>query len=205
MGKDAARQLQLGDPQLIGFSERLLHEIQIFFRGGRALVRLHAGLGRPVRWEVEMALVESFAVHTRALADFFFQAKRGSRFPNDAFAIDYFDSPKNWIKLAGPPGHWLRAIRDQRSQVDRFGAQIGHLNYGTHPLSEDATGWPTVQLMREMGSTLQTFIDNVPPQRVSDDFTMKARAEVPLAARLQGQPLALALWTPPATTRGLNA
>ena len=45
--------------------------------------------------------------------------------------------------------------------------QIGHLNFRTLPVSEDARGWPTIQLARELGSAVATFVNVVDDGKVA--------------------------------------
>jgi hypothetical protein len=194
--------------ELSAMSERLLHDVQVAFHVSRTLVRSSVGFAKPSTWEVEMALVESFALHARALVDFFFTRKRQERYPEDAYAIDFFDPPTRWHRLMPEQGPWLSGIRLRAPKggqaVDRFGQQLGHLNYVVAPLSDYARGWPTVQISRDLGAVLQVFVNHVDPRNVAPDFKSKAQREVPVAARLGNERQVLALWTPPATTRPLH-
>ena len=198
------------DAELVAFSERLLHDIQAFFRVGRSLTRAAVGFGRPLRWEVETALVESLALHTRALSDFFYSRRRGTHRHqrDDAFAFDFFEPRRErWFTIAGEPGPWVRSVRmygePGTTAIDRFGSQIGHLNYRVVPVSDYARGWPVMQLAHELGAVVCAFADAVPDAKVSTDFKARTRGETPLTARLPTQRLPIALWTTPATPRRL--
>ncbi len=67
--------------ELVTFSERLLHSTVLYFRLARALTRTRIGIEAPQPWETSTAQVESFAMHTRGLADFFYRVKRSKNFP----------------------------------------------------------------------------------------------------------------------------
>jgi len=191
--------------ELVEFSHRLLHEVQVFFHVGRALIRSRLGLGRPLPWETEMALVESFALHTRALSDFFYKEKRGRQYPDDALAFDFFDQLAQWRRIAPPQGPWLRGIkrsaRDPQDRVDRFGEQLGHLTYKQPAVSDYARGWPVAQVTHEIGVVLAAFIHAVADAKVAPDFKPKAWREIPAVARIPDEHKALGLWAQPVSIR----
>jgi hypothetical protein len=114
------------EKELAEFSKRLLHGVQLYFRLTRTLTRIRIGFDAEPSWETSSAQVESFAMHTRGLADFFYSFKRG-RFDDDAFAFDFFDSPDEWRGIIGEPGQWLRRVQfkpekgSPEARVDRFG------------------------------------------------------------------------------------
>jgi hypothetical protein len=60
------------DRKLVAFSDRLLNSVQLYFGLARRLARLRLSFEQAPPWETETAMVESFALHTRGLADFFF-------------------------------------------------------------------------------------------------------------------------------------
>ncbi len=148
---------QIPDADLQIFSERLLHSIQLYFALSRRLARIRLGFEEAPSWETETAMVESFALHTRGLADFFFtkKASDNERRRHDAWALHYFSPNDRWPRIVGDPGRWLaqtyqRALRGQAG-VDRFGALVAHLNYREAPTSELTRGWPVMQLSHDVG------------------------------------------------------
>jgi hypothetical protein len=195
---------QRSSNELVEFSHRLLHDIQVFFHVGRALTRWRLGLGRPLSWETEMALVESFALHTRALSDFFYTEKRG-RHADNAFAFDFFDHPQQWRRVAPPQGPWLsgikRTARNPQDRVDRFGEQLGHLTFKQPAVSDYARGWPVAQVTHEIGVVLRAFIHAVADAKVASDFKNKAWQEIPAVARIPDDHKAIGLWAQPVSTR----
>lgn len=188
------------------FSRRLLTVFQIYFRVERCLTRSRVGFGARQDWETHTALVESFAMHTRGLADFFFTFK-GSRHDSDAFAFHFFASADEWRSIVGEPGPWLRRVRfrpergSPEERTDRFGEQVAHLTYNAEPASSFAAGWPTMQLANEIGLAACAFIDHVDDTLVASDFKDQAIREVPVRAKLGDRLMPLVLWTPP-TLRG---
>jgi hypothetical protein len=190
------------DDERVALSRWLLHDVQVFFGVTRSLVRIHVGFDPPPAWEVRVAQVESFAVHARALTDFFFKRTRSQWFEDDALAGDFFDHASGWRKFAEEPGPWLKRVqyrpKDQPPSeiVDLFGSHIGHLNFRREPIADVAQGWPPMQVAAELGTLLDRFVDAVDDARVAPDFKTKARREIPVASLRVDDPLAMALWTP---------
>lgn len=184
--------------ELVTFSEHLLYDVQLFFHEGRALTRARLDLTPSLPWEVEMALVESFALHARSLVDFFFRDKGRS---DDAFAAHYFEQGE-WATLRPQPGPWIREVK--HPDLDRFGKEIAHLNYHRVTLAERAKGWPVVQIAGAIGEALWSFVSNVDPARVSPHFKPHAEREIPVFARLNGWPGAIApVWPRASATQTL--
>lgn len=186
---------------LIGFSGQLLHSFQIYFSVGRTLARVRFGFVAPLpAWDITTALVESFAMHNRALFDFFYGPH--PQRADDARAFDYFGSEEEWANLVGAPGHWLTQVREPTTRRDQFGKQIAHLTYRAGPASDSADSWPVMQLASEMGSATWRFIRSVDQRLVVAGFCEDAAREVPARARLEDARLPLLLWTPPAIRPG---
>lgn len=193
-----ARVARPSDDELVAFSEHLLYDVQLFFHEARALTRTRLDLTPSLPWEIEMALVESFALHARSLVDFFF---RDTGRLDDAFAVHFFD-PGEWATLRPEQGPWIREVR--HPAVDRFGKEIAHLNYHRVALAEQAKGWPVIQIAGAIGEVLWTFIQAVPSTRVLPHFRAHAEREIPVFARLNEWPGAIApLWPRASATQTL--
>lgn len=208
-GLVSGKMLARAEQELLAFSDRLLHALQIYFHVSRTLSQIRIGFAPSPPWETETALVESFALHTRGLADFFFTF-HGSRHASDAFAFQFFDSPSQWRQLVGEPGPWLRRVRfrpergSPEAAVDRFGEQIAHLNFVTQPVSELARGWPVMQLANEVGRATSTFVTSVDDRLVHPSFKSMAWREIPVAARHDPDLTPLLVWTRPASRLRLS-
>ena len=191
--------------RLVALSERLLFSIRLYFALSRRLTRIRLGLESGPAWEVETAMVESFALHTRGLADFFFTTS-GSANPrrvHDAWALQFFDPPDRWAELVGDPGPWLRQVYVRKSKsadhVDRFGTLVAHLNHWDPPGSELARGWPVMQLAHNLGLADAKFVRHVDSEKVVPRFRNEALREVPVSARLdQSRLMPMLAWTRPA-------
>jgi hypothetical protein len=179
--------------ELVAFSAHVLYGVHVLFRSGRSLMRARMGLGRPLAWEVETALLESFALHARALHDFFYKPKRG-RHGDDALAMDYVGQ-RRWEKARPEAGEWSKYIKDPSEHLDRVGREVLHLSYWR--LSTDAQavrGWPVMQIAGEVGAVLRLFIENVADRLVVPNFKGDAMAEIPAFVRISGSGAAPAFW-----------
>jgi hypothetical protein len=158
--------------ELRAFSEHLLYELQMLFRLADRL-RSHTDGEEQLPWEVEMACIESFAIHTRALAQFIWRDRTGDRHPDDAFASDYF-----------PPGEWA-TLRDrvQRSAIDglsaRTGHEVAHLSYKRTAIAEEERSWPFDVIAGVIGRAFRLFLENVSPDVVAEDFEGRLRGTWP--------------------------
>ena len=188
------------DAELVEFSaQRLLPEIQIFFAAGRMLTRTRLNLRPSLPWLLETAVLESFALHARALIDFFFKSSR--RWKHDALAADYYH-PGGWELLCPPPGPWIELVRGPR--LDRVGAEIAHLRYDDDvTLDGQARGWPVLQLAGAVGGVLRVFIQSAPSKSLAPGFVEDAWREIPVFVRVGSAGGTPPLW--PRSTRRLPA
>jgi hypothetical protein len=153
------------------FSEHLLYELQMLFRLADRL-RISTDGKDALPWDVEMACIESFAIHARALEGFLWRDPN-ERFPDDAFASEYFD-----------PGVWEELRRRvQRSAIDdvapRAGHEVAHLSYKRLKESAVDRAWPFDVIAGVFGRALRLFLENVPPDRVAADFEARLRSTWP--------------------------
>jgi hypothetical protein len=166
---------------LVSFCEqRLLPEVQLFFAAGRMLTRTRLNLRPRLPWLLETTVLESFALHARALIDFFFKPKRS--WPHDALASDFF-APGEWEDLRPEAGPWIQLVRG--AKLDRVGAEIAHLRYDdAATLQAQARGWPVLQLAGAVGGVLRVFIETAPRQLMTSAFVDPAWREIPVFVRV---------------------
>lgn len=154
--------------ELRNFSEHLLYELQMLFRLADRL-RAHTDEVEELPWEVEMACIESFAIHMRALEQFVWGDPKGDRFPDDAYASDYFPAGE-WAELRG---------RVQRSAIDgltaRTGHEVAHLSYKRSTISSEERTWPFDVIAGVIGRAFRLFLENVSQDVVADDFEKRLR------------------------------
>jgi hypothetical protein len=165
-----------GEHDLRSLSEHVLYEVQMMFRLADRL-RAHVDGREELPWEVEMACIEAFAMHTRVLFEFLFHDPK-SRFPDDGFASDFF-----------APGEWEQ-IRErvQRSALDglwdRAGSEIAHISYKRTSLADEARHWEFDVIAAVIGRAFRLFLENVSPAVVVDGFEQRMRATWPVYLNL---------------------
>lgn len=135
-------------------------------------LRAHVDGKEPLPWDLEMACIEAFALHARVLIEFLWHDPQpNARFPDDAFAADYFQAGE-WAKL--------RALV-QDSQLAgvkvRTGREVAHLSYAR--TESEASDWPFDSLAGVFGRAFRLFLENVPKGVVSSDFEVRIRSVWP--------------------------
>ncbi len=133
--------------ELRAASDHLFYEVGMFDATAR---RLAAGIAEGT---CKNALLESFAVHTRALLQFFFPTNVHD---GDVLAVDYFHDPIAWKKLRGGRPRALDSVND------RVGAEIVHLTYERQNVTPEAKGWNVGAIHVAMMGLIRTFLDNIP-------------------------------------------
>ncbi len=115
-------------------------------------------------WATRNALLESFTLHARSLADFFYAA---SPKPDDAIADDFFDDD-TWRRQRVPENRGWRRFRR------RVGKEIAHLTYKRHDPYDEAATWPHGQIFLELVAVVGEFVRLVPPERLHPEFEARA-------------------------------
>jgi hypothetical protein len=119
--------------------ERVLPEVQLFFAAGRMLTRTRLNLRPRLPSLLETTVLESFALHARALIDFFFKPKRS--WPHDALASDFF-APGEWEDLRPEAGPWIQLVRGATSVRLTGGQKSAARTLGIdEPLREALCAW----------------------------------------------------------------
>lgn len=161
------------DKELRALSEHLLYEAQMLFCLADRL-RAHVDGHQPFpSWEVQMACIESFALHMRVLSEFFWGDSNPKRFPDDARAVDFF-----------PAGQW-EELRDrvQRSQLEglaeRTGHEVAHLSYKRTQPREASRDWKFDLIAGVIGRAFRLFLEHVPAGCITSDFEKQLRSTWP--------------------------
>jgi hypothetical protein len=155
-------------------SEHVLYEVQMLFATATRLREHVKGVQR-LPWELEMATIESFAMHTRVLIEFLWrepQPGQKRRHKEDAFAADFM-----------PPDEWQRVRRPPETTLDglwnRAGSEIAHLSYKrTSVLPEERT-WEFDSIAGSIGRAFRLFLGNVDPANLAEGFEQRMRDSWP--------------------------
>ena len=156
--------------ELCALSEHVLYEVQMLFAMADHL-RDHVKGIKPLPWGIEMACIESFAVHSRVLYKFVWHDPKPNAKHQDCFASEFF-----------PPGEWVETRnRVQKSKLDglwdRTGAEIVHLSYSRITIA--AGEWEFDVVAGVFGMAFRLFLENVDKALVAPGFEDRMRAAWP--------------------------
>jgi hypothetical protein len=160
------------DSELRELSGHVLYEIQVLFGTAEAL-EYHATVDNfELPWVAQMASLEAFVVHARALEHFVFR-DRGARTRRDDGLADDFFEPGRWAELRPPKEITLNELSP------RVGKEIAHITYERTKTTEGTKQWRFAQIAASIGRPLRVFIDNVSQEKVVPDFRSQVRAAFP--------------------------
>lgn len=145
------------EARLYRFSkEHLLYELRMFrvlakiFIEGKLMLNSNSA---EIRETVNNSLVESFAIHSRNLIDFFYRDKGKS---DDIFASYYFDDPDQWTKVRPVEDTKLTGIIRTRANKE-----VGHLTALRLNVEAHKKGWDEIarQAFPFLGEVLLAFVN----------------------------------------------
>jgi hypothetical protein len=145
------------DQELIDQSAHVLWEFrQCALLGKHIYDRRRSGVAELVD-AVDAAALEAFCVHARALGEFLWRDRDNPRrHPDDALAVDWFDS-QAWRPEEEP--EILRKLRD------RTGWGVAHISF-RRLRPKGAWGWDHGAIFHHIASRFALFADDVSPARV---------------------------------------
>jgi hypothetical protein len=138
--------------QFRAVTDHLLYEIQMFDTTARTLT---AGLFGP--GIATNAFLESFAIHSRALVQFFYAKSPQA---DDVIAEDFFPEAHQWQSLRG-------ALPDALTPVSRrVGKELAHLTYARLDVTPEAKRWDIRQVWESLSGVIDLFIQNVDREKL---------------------------------------
>lgn len=109
------------------------------------------------------ALLESFAIHLRALLDFFYPNPNARKKKDDVRAAHFFQKPENWIAVRPElPDDEVKSIKTRVSK------EIAHLTYRRNEISQVDSTWPILELKPHILRALKVFLNEVDRSLLSD-------------------------------------
>jgi hypothetical protein len=160
--------------ELQAVSKHVLYEAQMLFATA-TLLRLQARNDQRLPWALEMATIESFAMHTRVLIEFLWhepQNGKKPRFSDDAFAADFLE-----------PGRWAEVRQPMESQLaglwSRAGNEIAHLSYKRTSSPPEERGWEFDLVAGSIGRAFRLFLQHVDGANLAQGFEATLRASWP--------------------------
>jgi hypothetical protein len=115
---------------------------------------------------ISNALLESFAIHVRALIHFFFD-KSGQK--DDILALHFFSSPDDWIDQAPP---YTDTLKEAKKRADK---EVAHLTYTRQKVTPDKKPWQLTPIANDLQHAIEKFFELVPKELLGNrwDQTIK--------------------------------
>ena len=135
-------------------TEHLFYETEMFYQTLTILTQTRSKI------EVNI-LLDSFAIHTRNLFDFFYPKQKSKKNPkikfkkDDMFAFDYVDKPGNFKRDKTKK-------KDLKFILRKVDKQVAHLTYTRNRYNPITKLWPFVDIGRKMSKTLIAFYEALP-------------------------------------------
>ena len=101
------------------------------------------------------ALLESFAIHVRALIHFFFD-KSGQK--DDILAIHFFSDPDYWIEHSPP---CTNILKEAKKRADK---EVAHLTYTRQKVTPDKKPWRLIPIANDLQKAIEMFFELVPKE-----------------------------------------
>ena len=103
--------------------------------------------------------LEGVITHSRCLYEFLY-FERSKKFPDDARATDFFESPESWIKLRPEiPPHF-------KEFYDRAGEEVVHMSFNRLDKTQITKRWDLYTLTNDLFTTLLLFANNANPRKL---------------------------------------
>lgn len=124
------------------------YEMRMLFNASIALQMLRFDLSRVADLTIQNALVESFAVHARAVLHFFYPVNPHK---DDVIAEHFFTDQSLWVKHRPPLTPTLENVRDKAN------IQVAHISYRRTEFTGDKKLWMHGQITVDIYQVLDVF------------------------------------------------
>ena len=154
--------------ELLKASDALFYELSMFNSLVRGMLSEIAGDS-----VINNALLESFAIHVRALLGFFYSDNRTH--PDDIVADDFFADPTHWMSIRPAKTVILEKAHKRASK------EIAHLTYARLKVKPEQKPWEYVPISNDLDKIIEGFLNVVPRDLLGnrwDDFKKAERKTV---------------------------
>lgn len=128
-------------------SNHLFYEIWMFQTLAQGMALGIAGQGA-----INNSLLESFAIHVRALIGFFYAENPRN---DDIIADDFFASPSDWQSLRPPK---TEILDKAKRRADK---EVAHLTYTRLDITPEQKHWDFLKIFNDLQDLIKLFLDNV--------------------------------------------
>lgn len=110
---------------------------------------------------INNALLESFAIHVRALVKFFYDENPHK---DDVIAEDFYLKGMDW-----------KSIRPEKTAIliqveNRANKEVAHLTYNRQTITSKQKIWEFIPIYEEMNEVITVFLNNVPKENLGDKW-----------------------------------
>lgn len=130
------------------------------------------GSGKVDSKPVNYALIESFAIHVRALFHFFYDEK-GQQ--DDVVAVDFFSAPSDWESVRPPCTELLERSKKLSNK------EAAHPAYANQNVILEAKQWPFMPISLDIQKIVDVFINTVPKDLIGARWKLYPIANEPFA------------------------
>jgi hypothetical protein len=128
-------------------SDHLFYEIWMFQTLAQGMSSGMAGIGA-----INNSLLESFAIHVRALIGFFYPENPRS---DDILAEDFFENEGTWKSLQPVK---TETLSNAKKRADK---EIAHLTYTRLDLTPEQKSWEFLKIFDDLQVPIKVFLGNV--------------------------------------------
>lgn len=159
---------RLNTDKLKEASNHLWYEIWMF-------QRLVPGMASGIAGEgvLNNAMLESFAIHVRALIHFFY-AENPQR--DDVVAAHFFVDPARW-KAICPPMTRVLAVAKKRADKE-----VAHLTYARQKVTADKKPWTFVPIYQDLQKPISIFLGAIPKDLLGARWAATIASTAPIGA-----------------------
>ena len=100
---------------------------------------------------INNALIEAFAIHVRALIDFFYTPEK----EDDVVAVHYFSTKTEWTKAR--PRKTEEELKRIKKRVNK---EVAHLTYARQTV--ETKEWPFKELLTDINKVVDVFVSQIP-------------------------------------------
>ena len=105
------------------------------------------------------AVLESFAIHVRALIHFFFDEKTNH---DDVLAVHFFSTADEWRRILPS---FTDVLKNAKKRADK---EIAHLTYNRQAVTQEKKPWNFIPIYTELNEVVKKFINAVPKEYLGE-------------------------------------
>ncbi|MBK9928198.1 MAG: hypothetical protein IPP66_23265 [Anaerolineales bacterium] len=150
--------------QLRDASNHLFYEIWMFQTLAKGMASGIAGNGA-----INNSLLESFAIHVRALIGFFYSDNPR---PDDIIAEDFFENDNEWKNIRPVI---TEILINAKKRADK---EIAHLTYNRLDITPEQKPWEFIRIFSNLQAPIKIFLENASTDLLGSSWDETKRRQV---------------------------